>query len=320
MNSSYIKLKKSVLSAIPEAKKTTVWIIKIIIPVSFIVSLLQYFGIISVIANYLEPLFSIIGLPGESAIVFITSIFLPLYAPIAIATTLAFGIKEMTILAVMCLISHNLLVESAIQRKAGSNYFVMFTLRILSSFIAAYILYLIIPSNIEGKVAESLVIKYHNLWEMTQNWAMNSFWLIIKIWLIISGLIILQNTLKEFNVLPIISKVFSPIMNVMGMSKNSAFLWFIAQVLGLTYGSAVILNAVSTKEVSAKDADLLNYHIAVNHSTLEDTLLFVAVGVSASWMIIPRFILAIFIVWSVRLVQFLIKNKREKAHTSKIIQ
>jgi len=50
------------------------------------------------------------------------------------------------------------------------------------------------------------------------------------------------------------------------------------------------------------DANLLNFHIAINHSLLEDTLLFVAIGVSAGWIIGTRVILSIIVVWTARLI------------------
>jgi hypothetical protein len=77
-------------------------------------------------------------------------------------------------------------------------------------------------------------------------------------------------------------------------------LWFVAQTLGLTYGSAVLIEEVENNEISLPNANLLNYHIAINHSLLEDTLLFVAIGVPAGWIIAPRFILAIIVVWGVK--------------------
>jgi hypothetical protein len=96
----------------------------------------------------------------------------------------------------------------------------------------------------------------------------------------------------------------------MGLSNESSFLWFVAQTLGLAYGSAVMIEEVENNEISHNSANLLNYHIAVNHSLLEDTLLFVAIGVPAGWIITPRFLFAISIVWSVRLI------KRKKSPTT----
>jgi len=263
---------------------------------------MQYFGVIAFIAAYLSPVFSVIGLPGESAIVFISSIFLSLYAPIAIITTLALDLREVTILAIMCLISHNLIVESAVQQKTGTSAALMFVLRIIISFVAAYLLNLLLPDHIgDSRIAEKSVI-FENINQMLIFWLNGAFKLIIKIVLIVTGLMILQQILNEFKILNFISGLFAPVMKVMGLSPESSFLWFISQIVGLTYGSAIMIEAVEDQQISRKDVNLLNYHIAINHSLLEDTLLFVAIGVPAGWIVVPRFALAILVVWGVKLI------------------
>jgi hypothetical protein len=62
--------------------------------------------------------------------------------------------------------------------------------------------------------------------------------------------------------------------------------------------------------VTKKDANLLNHHLAISHSTLEDTLLFMAIGVSAFWVLAPRVMLAMGTVWVVRLIE----PKRHRAN------
>ena len=63
-----------------------------------------------------------------------------------------------------------------------------------------------------------------------------------------------------------------------------------------------MLQEIETKGITSRSANLLNYHIAINHSLLEDTLLFVAIGVPVGWIVIPRIILAIIIVWCLRAI------------------
>lgn len=303
------EISRSIKSALPKAAKTTWWLLKIIIPISLLVSLLQYWGIIAQIASVLTPIFSIIGLPGESAIVFISSIFLPLYAPIAIIATLTLEMREITILAVMCLISHNMIVETAIQKKTGSSAIGIFVVRIVSSFVAALSLNLLLPDNLGGDQVLHSAIVYNNITDLLINWSINASILSLKITLIIIGLMILQNILKEFKIIDVLSRIFAPVMRVFGLSDDCSFLWFVAQTLGLTYGSAVMIEEVENNEISKNNANLLNYHIAVNHSLLEDSLLFVAIGVPASWIIGSRIIIALIIVWSIRAIsEFRIKN------------
>ena len=72
----------------------------------------------------------------------------------------------------------------------------------------------------------------------------------------------------------------------------------------MAYGAGVIIDHVERGQLSARNADILNYHIAVSHSLLEDTLLFVAIGVPALWITVPRVILAGIVVWLKRLLEW----------------
>jgi len=302
MNKILNQFTTSFKNAIPKSLKTIWWLLKIILPISLIVSILQYIGVMTYLAGYLTPVFSIIGLPGESAIVFISSIFLTLYAPIAILATLSLEMREITILALMCLISHNLFVETTVQKKTGSSAFIMFTLRIVTSFLSAFILNLLLPKEIGQNIKIEKTIEFANIFEMLLYWLKGASYLILKISIIVFGLMILNNIFKDFKIFDYIAKLFSPIMKIMGLSPDSSYLWFIAQIVGLTYGSIVMIDAVNNHDISPKNADLLNYHIAINHSMLEDTLLFVAIGVPAVWIMTPRIILAVLIVWFVKII------------------
>lgn len=294
---------KSAVNALPKAARTSWWLLKIILPVSLAVSILQHIGLIDLAAIYLTPLFSLIGLPGESAIVFITSIFLSLYAPIAIIATLSLEMREITILALMCLITHNMIVETAIQKKTGSSYLRMFLLRLTSSFVAAAVLNWLLPADLGGSLVKESLIQHSTFADMLIHWFRGAIELSLKIVLIITGLMMLQNILRDFRLLHYLSRTFAPLMRFFGLPEQIAFLWLVAQTLGLAYGAAVLIEEVDNKEVSREDANLLNHHIAVNHSMLEDTLLFVAIGVPVLWIMVPRIVLAFIIVWTLRLIQ-----------------
>ena len=303
LKSTTSRIYSSTLTALHKTRKTVWWLLKLILPISLSVSFLQYWGVIAWIATYLKPIFSLIGLPGESAVVFITSLFVPLYGPIAVISTLPLTIREITILAIMCLITHNLFMETAIQKKTGSSALALLILRPVMSFIAAFGLNLLLPEHIGAIHAVQKSVTFGSVGDMLLNWIQTAGYLSLKIAIIVSGLMILQSILKEFNILPIISKIFAPFMRVMGLTDESSFLWFVAQTLGLTYGSAVMLEEVENKEITPYSANLLNFHIAINHSLLEDTLLFVAIGVPIGWITIPRIILAMIVVWCLRLIQ-----------------
>jgi hypothetical protein len=312
VNKTPDRIYNSIRTALPKALKTIGWLLKIILPIGLAVSILQHMGVIAHLADLLAPLFSLIGLPGESAIVFISSVFLNIYAAIAVITTLPLALREITILALMCLISHNMFVETAIQKKTGSSALTMLLLRLATSFVAAFALNALLPDQLGPTVAAQKGLMFESWGAMLGDWFFNTVRLIVKITLIVTGLMILQNLLKEFNILGFISRVCAPLMRILGLSSQSSFLWFVAQTLGLAYGSAVMIEAFERNDISPAEADMLNYHVAINHSLLEDTLLFVAIGVPVVWITLPRIVLAAGVVWMVRMVRAFVKFRKSR--------
>lgn len=289
---------KCVRMALPKAGKTCLWLLKIILPISLLVRLLQYSGILDKISVFLEPLFGIVGLPGETAIVFITSIFSPLYAPIALISSMSLGVREATILALMCLTSHNLAVESSVQAKTGSSFWSMTFLRLLMSFVIAFVLNKIMP--LDGwrtiGMTESAAA-CTNLAEVLLLWLTSSMKVILSIVIIVTVLMILHYVLDEFKLMKGLSALFSPLMRLFGLPKDAAFLWLVGNVVGLAYGGAIMVEQMEQKKLSYSEGNLLNFHLAICHSLLEDTIIFAAIGIPALWIVSTRLLFAIVVVW-----------------------
>ena len=141
------KISKCVATTLPKATKTCLWMLKITLPISLLVRLMQYYGAMDVIGTATSSLFPLLGLPAESAVVFFTSCCLPIYAPIALMATIDLTIRQATILSLMCLVSHNLPVECAIAKKTGSSFTTIFVLRVASSVILATIANMLLPED-----------------------------------------------------------------------------------------------------------------------------------------------------------------------------
>ncbi|HCX98606.1 MAG TPA: nucleoside recognition protein [Bacteroidales bacterium] len=294
------RIAKAVKAGLKPAIKTAIWLLKITIPLSLAVTLLGYFGVVSYIAEFLNPVFRLMGLPGEASLVFITSIFLNIYSVIAVMAQLPLTVREITILAVMCLIAHNLFVETAVQAKTGSKAWQIVLLRLSMAIFSAFLLNWVLPSQMKGIVGAPQVALSHNFTGLMIGWVKSASLLTLKIIVLVTLLMVLQEILKEFGVIKILSKIFSPLLRLFGLPQSTSFLWIVANILGLAYGSAVMVAEVNNGTVSRRDADLLNYHIAISHSNLEDLLLFVAIGAPVMWLLLPRLIIAALAVWGRR--------------------
>jgi hypothetical protein len=299
-----MELRKNIIfRALSKSASTTVWLLRIILPISLIVRFLDFSGVLAYMAEFLNPLFVYMGLPGSTAIVFITSIFLPLYAPLAIITSMSITLRELTILALMCQISHNLPVESAIQAKTGTSFWAMTLLRISMSMVVGLTLNLILPQEMGLPVfAQTGMAAIHSVGDLLLVWFRSSLQITLLIVVIVFLLNLLYNTLEKYNLIPRLSKGIAPLLRLFGLPATTGFLWLIGYIVGLAYGGAMMMDQMKEGKVTRTDASLLNYHLAVSHSVLEDNLLFVALGVSLWWILGVRFVLAWTVVWVRRLV------------------
>jgi spore maturation protein SpmB len=303
------RLLKCVRSALPQGTKTAIWLLKITIPVSFAVFVLDYSGALTVIAGWVAPIFKLIGLSGEASVVLITAMFTNIYSAIIVMTTLGTGYREGTILAVMCLIAHSLIVETAIQKRTGSKPWRMVFTRITASFLAAILLNWLLPGDMTVNTG-GLLRHSTDFLPAFKEWLMAISLTTLKIVVLVNLLLILQKILDEFGLIKWILKPFKPLLRIMGLPANTGFLWMVAYTLGLSYGGAIMIHQSAEGKLTREEADLLNHHIAISHSQLEDTLLFASIGYNLAILIFPRIMIAILYVWVRRLELYLRKTRK----------
>ena len=288
--------------ALKPAMKTAIWLISIMVPVSFAVTLLQHWGALDYIAYTLEPVCRLFGLRGEAALVIVTTALMNIYSGIAVIQSIPFTAREICIMALMGLIAHNLIVETLVQMKTGSSGLRMVCLRLTGVTVGGLFLNWVLPEN-NAVAMHGMASGHLPFLELMQNWLIGTLWLTFKLICIVVSLNILQRILEEFGAMNKLAQWVAPLLRPMGLSANTAFLWIVANVVGLAYGSAVLIEHRKENKISAKDADLLNHHIALSHSLLEDTTLYLAIGVGLGWITLPRITLAIFAVWVARWIR-----------------
>ncbi len=301
-NQLFHRLLKCLRLALPRSLSICLWLLKVMLPISLAVRVLQYVGVIDWLAGYLSPVFSYIGLSGDSAFVFLTSIFLPLYPTIAVMTTLTLTLREATILAVMCLVSHNLPVECSVAHKTGSRFGEIVAFRIAMSFVAAVVLNWLLPqSDAPFNFLASATTEVTSWGMLLTQWLTSSLSLIVTIVLIVTALMVLQRVLEEFGWMHRIAHSLSPLMRLFGLPSGCSLLWLTGNVVGMAYGAAIMIDEVEEGRLTREEANLVNHHLGVSHSLLEDTMLFVAMGISFWWICLTCLVLAMIAVWTMRL-------------------
>lgn len=302
---------------LPGTARTTLWIIKLTVGVSFAIMLLRYFNILSYISAALSPIFIHLGLPGEAALAYVTGYFVNCYSAIAVAVTLDLDTRALTILMTMVLCSHNMIVETAVQKKTGSSATRVTITRTLSAIVLAIVLNKVMPgapviseTKASGIVTEAGTLSWASFGSAFTGWLISALKLSLKIFAVIFALNIFQGLLKEFGVMKSIAKVLRPLMHLFGLPARCAFLWLIANIVGLAYGAAAMMDEIRSGTLRQRDIDLTNTHIGISHSNLEDLTITAAVGALWWVMLLARWCMSIVLVWGYRLEKRLLTKDR----------
>lgn len=121
--------------------KTLLELMKILVPVYIGVQILSISGILNIIAEIFAPVLSVFGLPGETSLVIILGWFSGTYAALGALAAIELTGIQMTTVAIMLSIAHNLITEGAVVKKLGISTFASVSLRLLFSLIMGFLFY-----------------------------------------------------------------------------------------------------------------------------------------------------------------------------------
>ncbi|MED3574738.1 nucleoside recognition domain-containing protein [Cytobacillus praedii] len=276
--------------------KTTWTLGKIIFPVTLIVALLQHTPILPWVIKLITPLMNLIGLSGDTAIPLVLGNFLNLYAAIGAILTLDLTVKEVFIVAVMLSFSHNMLIESSVAVKVGVKLWIGVAVRMGLALISAIVINLVwhggseiakygmIPAK-EEEVTGWLAI----LLDALQKAGLGIFQLAI----IVIPLMIVIQILKDLKWLAVFSKWMAPVTRMLGMKENTSTTLAAGLLFGLAYGAGVMIQAVKEDGVSKKDVTIAFVFLVACHAVVEDTLIFVPLGIPVLPLLLIRLGVAI---------------------------
>ncbi len=301
------RMRHVVATATPQAFKTISWIVRLTVAVSFVVFLMQYTGLINWISAWVSPVFHLFGLRGDAAMAFVSGYFINIYTSIGVISTLDLTVREITILATMSTAAHAIIVEGAVLHRTGTPTLYTIVLRTLASLTLGILLNLILPGRPEAAIGSSLTASelpvfaiQGPFWPMFAEWGIGMLRLALMMCGLIYLLNIIQRLLYEFGVMERISRLLSPLLKLFGLPEKTSFLWIVANVIGLSYGSAAMLDEVARGTITRREINLLNTHIGISHSNFEDLILYASIG-GIWWIILlARWVMTTLLVWSLR--------------------
>lgn len=277
-----------------------VWLLKILIPVSLATALLDYSGWIQKMDVVLRPVMEVLSLPPAAALPILIGMTAGVYACLAAMAVLPLSVDHMTIVSVFVLIAHNLPQEGIIQAKSGVHFVKTTLVRIAAAVATCGVIawYLQADAGAAAAAAASAgLAESPSLGVFLQDWLRGMLQLCAKVLVIIMGVMVLIELMKAFNLVDLFVRIFAPVLRMMGLHQRAGMLWLTSVLFGLAYAGAVIVEESGNLQLSPEEVEKLHLSIGINHSMVEDPLLFLPLGVSPFWLLVPRLAAAVAVVY-----------------------
>jgi len=123
--------------------KTTLTLLKVILPVFAVIKILEHTPVIGWISQIFNPLMRFVGLPGEAALAVVTGMLFNFYASLGIIIALGLSAWQITIVAVILSCCHELVLESAVIKKTGISAWPILFIRLFTAVSAGAVMNLV---------------------------------------------------------------------------------------------------------------------------------------------------------------------------------
>ncbi len=288
-------IREGFINGINKGWQGFMWMMKIIIPISFVTAIVAWTGWIGKLDVLIAPAMGVLNLPSMAAVPLLIGMLTGIYGGIAAMAVLPLSTEQMTIIAIFLLISHNLIQEGIIQGNSGINPLKATLFRLGASIITVLVVahFVDVGDTVDIASGGTLQGASQSFSAMLQEWGSTILMLVIKIFFIIMGILTALEIFKKLGWITYVVDFLSPLLRFMGLDRTVGILWMTAVVFGLSYGGAVIVEEAKEKHLTKRDLETLHLSIGINHSMIEDPVLFLPLGVGAFWLWVPRLIMAL---------------------------
>jgi Fe2+ transport system protein B len=274
-----------------------VWLLKILLPIAFATALLDHVGWIRRLDFLLEPAMQWLGLPAAAALPIVIGALTGVYGCIAAMAVLSLSQAHMTVVAVFVLIAHNLPQEGIIQAKSGIPFVKTTLVRLAAAAATSMVVGWCLDAGSSIPETAVAAVETPGFTVFLKGWAAGMAWLCLQIFVILCAIMILIELLKAFHLVDALVRLLAPLLRLMGLDRQTGVLWLTGVILGLSYGGAVIVQQVRELNLTAEEVEKLQLSIGINHSMIEDPLVFLPLGLNPLWMWVPRLLAAVLAVY-----------------------
>ncbi|MRH42006.1 hypothetical protein GH741_04865 [Aquibacillus halophilus] len=292
---------------------------KVIFPITLLITILRYTPFLQWIADLLAPMMKWIGLPGEAAVPLVIGNALNLYAGIGAILSFEFTVKEVFLMAIMLSFSHNLFVESVVATRVGISWWIVVGVRVALAIGSAFVINLVWKGGSEfaqyGMISKSEQAR-EGWFDIFLQGFQTASMAIIQLAAIVIPLMVFMQFFRELGWMNKMSEWLSPFTKLLGMDKNTSMTLVAGLTIGLAYGAGLMIQAVKEDGVSKKDMYLAFIFLVSCHAVVEDTLVFIPLGIPVWPLLIIRVTTAIILTAGIAFVwnRNIRRQRKEQLH------
>ncbi len=294
MNKVTNELKLGLEEGLHKGWQSFLWVLKLIVPISLLTAFFEYSGVLGRLDGLLFPVTHLLGLPAAAALPMVLGTLAGVYAAVAAMAVLPLTQAEMTLVAIFVLIAHMLIQEGIIQAKAGFSLGMSALVRLVAGFLTVLVSgwFLLKDGPVMAAMPAVAAAGRPSLDIMLLDWATAMVWLAVKIFLIVMAIMISLAWMRRFDLIRHLVGGLRPLLVLLGLKPQVAVLWLSAMMFGILYGAAVIVEEVRNGNFDPRDLKRLHLSIGINHSMIEDPVMFLPLGIGIFWLLIPRLVAA----------------------------
>jgi hypothetical protein len=281
-------------------------LLAIVGPVYTLITVLRYTPAIKAFADFAAPFMKYFGLPGEAALALILGNVVNLYAGLGAITALKLPHNQLTVLALMLLISHSQILETAVFYQMKAKWWLLWFIRLAVALLwGAGLSRVLVPGFAAGAVnpeaaarlAQMARMQFTGLWPAARGWAVGLLDTGSKMLAVLVAIFLLLELAREYGLLEKILRGVNRVTRFIGLNREAGMPWLAGNVFGIVFGAGVITDSVRQGQLSPKQVTLVATFLALNHAVFEDTAIFLVLGASILWITLPRIVMAVAVTW-----------------------
>lgn len=272
-------------------------LVKITVPIAILGEVLSRLGAIEVVAPVFAPVMSLVGLPPELGLAWVTGMVVGLWGAVPLVFSLipssSLSVADVTVFSAMILFVHGLPVEQQIIRKAGPRLMATTVLRIAGGLLYAFLLHLLFART--GWLAAPVQPAWVPM-AATADWASWFTGLaeaMITMLIVLAALTVTLDLMTWSGLLDLLMRALSLALALAGIRREAGHLTAVGLFLGISYGAGLLVEEARTGTVPPRQIFLSCVFMGFAHSIVEDTAIVLALGANGVGVLLGRIVFAV---------------------------